>query len=443
MGKTAGWIRSVRVGWRIFSLLVAFGVTLYFQQRGLTVAAERIMPELSLSQMQIGWIQWAFVVGYACLQFPGGVVGQRLGARRVLVISGLIAFAATITVPLAPGLLTGASLFATLLVAQVTLGAAQAPFFPTCAGVMQAWLPARRWALAQGILTMGCQCGAALAPVVIVSLMQIVGWQRALIWPALPALVFIAVWGWYARDTPREHSSISAQELAELGPTSAAPVDTNITGRRILAIVSDRSILLLTLSYVCMNYVFYLLSNWSFLYLIQERHFTGLEGGLLASLPPLGAAVGAGMGGVVTDWVCTRRGLRWGYRLVPIVALPGAGALLLIAVSSINPFGAVAALVLAFMLVELTEGAYWAATMRVARADTMAATGVLNTGGNLGGIIGIPIVAYLSGHQAWNGTFVLGAAFAALAAGAWLGVDAARSIGDDDVSGLNLGGRPA
>jgi len=60
----------------------------------------------------------------------------------------------------------------------------------------------------------------------------------------------------------------------------------------------------------------------------------------------------------------------------------------------------------------------------VARADSMSATGVLNTGGNLGGIIGIPIVAYLSGHGHWTLAFVIGAIFALLGAIAWLGIDA-------------------
>ena len=39
------------------------------------------MPDLGLSQMQIGWLEWAFVLGYAAFQLPGGVIGQRLGAR--------------------------------------------------------------------------------------------------------------------------------------------------------------------------------------------------------------------------------------------------------------------------------------------------------------------------------------------------------------------------
>ena len=50
-----------------------------------------------------------------------------------------------------------------------------------------------------------------------------------------------------------------------------------------------------------------------------------------------------------------------------------------------------------FFAIELNEGAYWAATMRVARADTGAATGVLNTGGNFAGIVSAPIVGALSG----------------------------------------------
>ena len=41
-------------------------------------------------------------------------------------------------------------------------------------------------------------------------------------------------------------------------------------------------------------------------------------------------------------------------------------------------------------------------------------------------LIGIPIVAFLSGHGQWNATFLIGALCAALSAVAWLGVDAAE-----------------
>jgi ACS family glucarate transporter-like MFS transporter len=88
-------------------------------------------------------------------------------------------------------------------------------------------------------------------------------------------------------------------------------------------VFSNRSVLLLTVSYVCLNYVFYLLSNWCFLYLVQERHFNILEGGGLAMIPPLAAGVGAGIGGKVVPMLCERFGSRWGFRLRRLA--PGRG----------------------------------------------------------------------------------------------------------------------
>jgi MFS transporter, ACS family, glucarate transporter len=427
-------LRQPRIRWRIFSLLVGFASVLYFQQRSLTIAGERIMPELSLSQMQIGWLEWAFVLTYTVFQFPGGVLGQRAGARRALAVTALLAVIATVAVPIAPALLSGAGLFVVLLSTQLLLGAAQAPFFPICAGVMESWLPARRWGLAQGIHTFGGHVGAALAPPILVFLMQTMGWQRALFWSALPPLGLIAVWVWYGRNTPREHHSVSAAELAELDEVNAPPADGSITWRRILRILVNRDLALFTLSYSGLGYVFFLLSNWSFLYLIQERHFTALEGGWLASLPPIGAALGAGLGGGLADQLCKRFGIRWGYLLIPLLAMPLSGAMLLVAIYSKNPYVAVAALTLSFASLETTEGSYWAGTMRIAQADTMAATGVFNTGSNLGGVIGIPLVAYLSGHHAWNAAFISGFIVAVASGAVLLGVDPSRTLTLDAAS---------
>ena len=417
-------IHGIRVRWRIFSMLVAAGAVVYFQQRAITIAAARIMPELHLSQMQIGWLQWAFVLSYGLLQTPGGVVGQRLGARRALAGLLLIAVVASAAAPLAPYVLQGTSLFVALFLSQLLLGVAHAPFFPVCAGTMEAWLPANRWALAQGLHTFGCQVGASIAPLVFVLLIASLGWQPALIWASLPPLALIAIWVWYGRDSPREHPSVSPEEIAELDAAPISPTDTRITRARLWAIMRNRGVAVATLSYICMNYVYYLLSNWSFLYLIQERHFAEIQGGALAGLPPIGAALGAGAGGLITDALCRRYGIKWGFRVVPLVSLPLAGVFLLLATGTSNAYVAVAALTLAYTAVEINEAAYWAGTMRIAQADTMAATGILNTGGNVGGLIGIPIVAYLSGQGHWQTTFLIGFACALAAALAWLWVDA-------------------
>ena len=113
-----------------------------------------------------------------------------------------------------------------------------------------------------------------------------------------------------------------------------------------------------------------------------------------------------------------------------MIFLPVSGVLLLVAVNLNNPYAAVIALALSYASIELNEGAYWGATMFVARSDTMSATGILNTGGNIGGLIAIPIVGYLSAGGHWTSAFAIGTVFAIVGALLWLGVDADKVIAE-------------
>ncbi|MBS0393103.1 MAG: MFS transporter [Proteobacteria bacterium] len=415
----------MRIRWWIFIYTFGFAMLSYVQRTSIGIAAERIEPELHLSQMQIGWIMWSFTVMYTVMQAPAGAFGQRYGARLTYFIVGAVGCLAMIATPVAPMLLTGTAMFIALVVFQGILGVSQAPCFPVFAGVCEAWFPARQWGMANGINSSGMTLGTAIAPPLIVLLTQRFGWQGALLWLSVPSLLLTLLWVWYARDTPREHRSVRPEEIAELGAGATEP-RPRLTWERFMALAVDRDVLALAVSYVCMNYLFYLLTNWCFLYLVQERHLDALQSGVLAMAPPVGAAVGSAVGGFMTDAFVARFGARRGYGLVPLVFLPLAGLLLLLVTHVASAAAAVAGLTLAFFATEITEGPYWAATMRAARADSMAATGVLNTGGNVGGVIGIPIVAYLSGQQNWNAAFATGTVFALVAAGLWLLVDPDR-----------------
>ncbi len=108
---------------------------------------------------------------------------------------------------------------------------------------------------------MGLSLGAALTPPLIANLMSVMGWQRALLWASLPAIALISIWAWYGRNSPREHPAVSPAELEEIGTLSAAPVDSTISARQLLNILKNRNVLLLAVSYLCLNYSFYLLSN--------------------------------------------------------------------------------------------------------------------------------------------------------------------------------------
>ena len=278
------------------------------------------LPELQVNIDRTKSADLGVSVNDIAQQLPGGIFGQRHGARRTFVIIGLLAFLATLAMPLVPYILTGGGLFLALLAVQLLLGCSQAAIFPVSAGVFEVWFPPSCWTTVQGLQTMALGLGAALTPPLVATLMSTMGWQRALLWASLPALGLIALWAWYGRNTPREHPAMSARELAEIGSQDVAPVDSQINFKRLLLILKNRNVLLLAISYLCMNYTFYLLSNWVFLYLVQERHFSVLESGWLAMVPPLAAAAGAGVGGAITGGLCRRMGDRWGYRLVPLIA---------------------------------------------------------------------------------------------------------------------------
>lgn len=418
----------VRVRSWVLALLFAFAFTGYVQRTSVAIAAERMMPELGLTQVQVGWLLTAFLFTYSAFQLVGALVGLRFGARRTLTWLGLATVFASCATALVPSLAAGGALIVALLLARSLLGVAQAALFPVASGTIRDWFPVGAWASAQGLLVTGLWLGAAATPPLVAWLMQEHGWRVALVASSVPSLLLVALWYGYSRDLPAEHAAVSAAELAELAANPPGAAGSPVSMRRVLRVLGDPQILRITASYFSVNYVFYLVTFWSFLYLVQERHVSVLEGGWLASLPFVVAGISTAAGGWLADHLRARWGDRIGMRILPLVGLPCSALFLYLTVSATSPRWAVAALCLGFACVEVTEGSFWGATMRLAPADTMAATAVLNTGGNLGGVVATPIIAALSAHHDWSAVFATGAVTSLVAAALWLTIDAGRSV---------------
>src|SRR2546422_11624900 len=70
--------------WLIVALIFCMGVLMFIDRVNISIAAKYIMPEYGLSDLQMGWIFSAFVLGYAIMQIPGGWLGDQFGPRREL-----------------------------------------------------------------------------------------------------------------------------------------------------------------------------------------------------------------------------------------------------------------------------------------------------------------------------------------------------------------------
>ena len=414
--------RLISVRWAVLAGLFGFSFFAYVQRTSIGVAADRMMPELGLSQVQVGWLFTAFLTSYAVFQAPGGWIGQRFGARPTLVACSTLALAATAITAAAPALFAGTAAFIVLLLSQLLLGTAQAPVFPATAGATELWFPRRQWSFAQGLMSSGLNLGAAATPPVVAVLMVAMGWQAALSLTSAPLVALTLFWYLRARDLPASDPRVSREELEELQPLETAS-RAFPSARRVLGLLFDRSLACLTASYLVMNYVFYFLTFWCFLYFRQERHFSTIDSGWLAAAPFIAAGAGAALGGGVCDALRKRLGERWGFRAAPLLVLPISGLALVAAASAPSVIAAEIALCAAFAAIEMTEGIYWAAAMRIASSDSMLGTGILNTGGNVGGIIGTPVVAMLTAQHSWDAAFLTGAGCAVVAALLWFAVD--------------------
>lgn len=416
--RLAAAARVSRVRYRIMALLVGMSFVNYLLRNNLSIAQPSIQSEFHFSNEDFGWILFGFNLGYTALQIPGGILGDRLGPRLSLALTAAAWGVFTIFTGLAPSLVIasgGAALWA-LAAVRFLLGIANAPLFPLVAATFEKWFPVANWALPNAVTNVGIAFAQAVLGPMVALLIAYFGWRASFYWLAPTGFLIAAWWWWYARDKPREHRAVSDAEilLIETGRSERTPV---VTSGRFLALLKP-DVLLLAASYFCMNCVFYMFAQWLYAYLVDQRGFTMLAGGWANAVPYVTGAVLAVIGGATCDALCRRIGPRWGCRLPGVVGLTLVGLFMLLGVQAAHPYAAVALLALCFGFTQFVDSAYWQATTYVGGEHTAAATGVLNTGGNLPGLLA-PVVGYVIDHFGWTTALNGGAVFAFIGAGLW------------------------
>jgi ACS family glucarate transporter-like MFS transporter len=418
------------VRWALLGLLFILAFVAYVLRMNLSVAGKFMMDDLGLTRIQLGWALSAFVWGYAIFQFPGGVFGKRLGPRRALSLLAVGWGVITVLTGLVPGMIftSSAASLIVLIVLRSLQGVFQAPYFPTQAGTVETWFPPAGWALPNSLVSTGLGLGAAFTAPLIAWLMVTVGWRASFYLTGPVAFVMAAVWWWFARDDPAEHPRVGEAELGMIR-ADRRPLDRGASEQAAWKrLLTNRDTLLLAVSYLLMNYVFYIFFSWFFIYLVDVRGFSTLEGGALAATPFVIGSLAAAVGGAVCDSLCRRIGARWGCRAPAIGGLVLVALFLFAGATAPNPYLAVVFLSLCFAGTQFTEGAYWAAQTYVSGPDTAPATGILNTGGNLGGVIATPLVPILAAHFGWIVGLASGSLFAVCAAVLWLFIRADRPV---------------
>lgn len=179
-----------------------------------------------------------------------------------------------------------------------------------------------------------------------------------------------------------------------------------------------------------MNYVFYLFFSWFFFYLVDVRGFSSTDVGMFSAAQWILGAVGATVGGFACDFLVRRVGVRNATRYQCMVALILTGTFLYLGAMSANVMFTVVMLCFSFGFTQLTEAPMWVATMSVSGKHAQVATGVLNTGGNLPGIVGGMMVPGIAGWLGWPAAIASGSVFAVVGALLWLFIRADEQMAE-------------
>ncbi len=416
--------RATRVRWSILGLLVLLSFVAYVLRTNMSVAGDAIMGEFGLTAVQFGFVLAAFEWSYALFQFPGGLVGDRFGGRRALTGIALAWGAVTLLCGFGPRAeITGPLVALGALVGlRFVLGAVQAPFFPILADMIGNWFPPNGRALPNGLSNTGMTLGGAVAGPLVAWLTVTLGWRASFLVVAPLGFASAGLWWWWARDRPAEHPAVNAAELQRID-AGRRPEPAIERGAWRL-VLRDRNVRLLTASYFCMNYVFYIFFNWFFIYLVQVRGFGALESGFLATLPWLVGAAGATIGGFWCDRLTRERGIRIGCRIPAAASLLLIVPLLVAGAFADHAGLAIALLSLCFGCTQLGDSAYWAAATAIAGRHTASATGLMNTGGNAVGGATALIVPLVASQFGWIAALSTGALFALAGALCWIWIRA-------------------
>jgi MFS family permease len=317
-----------------------------------------------------------------------------------------------------------------LVVFRFLFGMGEAGCFPNLTKAFTIWLPLVERVRAQGIMWLSARWGGAFTPLLVAWVLSFVSWRWAFVlFGGIGVVWAIFFYRWF-RDNPRDHPSVNKGELALL-----VDADKNAAAHGPIPwgkFVTSRTVWLLWAQYFCMSYGWYFYITWMPTYLNESfPQLTEMQRTLLNCIPLFFGGIGSIFCGLISGTLARRIGnVARTRRLMGVVGLAGAAAMLLLATRFKNPLLAVLAVGLASFCNDLAMPGAWGACMDVGGRFAGSLSGSMNMMGNAGGALAPMIVPLVlkAAHNNWNANFWMFAAVYFLGALCWLFIDPVRPL---------------
>jgi MFS family permease len=367
----------------VLVLLCLLYFLLFVNRVNLSTAAPLIKAEIHLNNSQLGLAFSVFALPYAVFQLLGGWIGDKFGARLILSLCCAVVVAATV--------LTGAvGGFASLFLLRLALGFGEGPAFPTATRAMASWTSAGSWGFAQGITHSFARMGNAVTPPLMAGLLAFVSWRVSFVILGSASLLWVFAWAWYFRNEPRAHPAITKADLSFLPPPAGH------ASRRVPWLALARHMLPVTIVDFCYGWTLWLFLSWIPSFFFENYHQNLQASAMFSGGVLLAGVIGDTVGGIFSDRLLERtHSLVVARRGVIVTGFMGAFVFLLPVILLHNLTVAAVCLSLAFFFAELIVAPIWAVPMDMARQYAGSASGMMNFGFAVAGIVSPSSFGYL------------------------------------------------
>lgn len=406
--------------YRVLAGLFLLSTITFLDRVCMNVVSKYVKADLGLNNQQFGYVLGAFSLAYALFEIPTGVLGDRLGSRSVLTRVVLWWSACTA--------LTGSvSNYLSLIVVRFLFGAGEAGAYPNASIVIGRWFPAQEVGRAQSVIWAAGRLGGALTPLLVIPLVHGVGWRWAFVVLGLIGVLWAIGWWLGFRDEPAEQPGISLEEVREIE-----------RGRRIrqtdhrlpwLTIVRNPDLWALMLMCHLFFYGSYFFTNWSSVYFQEGRGLSEEDTKNFISLSYFLGAIGCLAGGLLSDALTKRYGLKVGRRAVGVGGLGLSGFFFALAGLTTDNQKAAYLLVVCVLLKDLALPVTFAVCIDIGQRNAGTVAGSMNFAGQLGGFF-ITILFGIIVEQTQNFTLPLFLIAGCLLVSAllWLRIDPTKPI---------------
>jgi len=410
----------MKIRHKVLFFLFLLSIITFLDRVCMNVVSKYVKEDLDLDNQSFGYILGAFSLAYALFELPTGILGDRIGPRKVLtrVVLWWSGFTA----------LTGTAFgFVYLLIVRFLFGMGEAGAYPNASIAIARWFPAVEVGRAQSIIWAAGRIGGALTPLLVIPLVHLVGWRMAFLILGIVGSIWAVAWYYWFRDNPSELKGITQKEIDEIeSARKNAPISHKFHWK---TIIKNPNIWLLMIMCHLFFYASYFFTNWSSTYFQEGRMMTEDQTKNFISLSYFLGAIGCIVGGFASDFLSKKYGLKLGRRIVGVAGLGLSSICFLGAGMTTDNQVAGYLLALCVFLKDLTLPVAFAVCVDIGKRNAGTVTGAMNFAGQMGGFF-ITIIFGTIVQQTGNFNYPLFliAGCLILASALWFFIDPTKEI---------------